>query len=54
MFPCNSVVGEVDTALFAIIMFSRLKINLLNQTLQSNSLRWLNFSQPAETKTLYT
>lgn len=50
----NSEAGEVDTALFAIIMLLKLKINLLNQTLWSNSLRWLISCQFAETKALYT
>lgn len=48
----NSEAGEVDTALFAIIMLLKLKINLLNQTLWSNSLRWLISCQSAETKAL--
>jgi len=54
MFPYNSEAGEVDTALFAIIVFLRLKINLQNQTLQSNSLRGLICFRFAETKALYT
>lgn len=39
MPPYNSDVDEVHIIVFAIIMFLKLKINLLNKTLQSNSLQ---------------
>lgn len=50
----NSDVDEEHIVLFAIIMFLKLKINLLNKTLQSNSFQWLISFQSAQTKSLYT
>lgn len=52
--PYNSDVDEDHIVLFAIIMFLKLKINLLNNTLQSNSFQWLISFQSAQTKALYT
>lgn len=52
--PYNSDVDETHIMLFAIIMFLKLKINLLNKTLQSNSLQWFVSFQTIQTKALYT